>query len=173
MDAEEVIRRRFLSAFEQAIWAELPPGWADLRPERGKLRRSAAVLLQVAEQPHRKAMGGLLEEIAQGVGTAREGSRRREETRAREKPGEAALWRSIRELVDRAGETRPGEPNLFALELCRGQAWTGPLARLARDIGGRVPAATEEALTELARILLRATARKWSDEDRRSEKGAG
>ena len=173
MEADELIRRRFLSAFEQTVGAELPRGWAEPKPQRGKLRQSAAVLAQVAEQPDREAMGKLLEDIAKRV-AAHEGSRRQGDTSAGDKTGEAALWRNLGALVNRVGETRSGEPvNLFTLELCAGQVWAASLAHLAREVGGKIPAATEATLTALARILLRTTARRWSDDDRRREKGAG
>ncbi|MGH9361794.1 MAG: hypothetical protein ACRD2T_07735 [Thermoanaerobaculia bacterium] len=172
MDAEEVIRRRFLSAFEQTVRADLPGGWDEPVPERGKLRQSAAVLLQVAERPDREAMGKLLDEIAGRAG-GQEGARE-QEARELEQHAEAKLWLRLRDLVGRVGETRRGEPaNLFTLDLCAGQPWISPMAQVAREVGVKSPPATEETLTELARILLRAKARQWSEEDRRRDKEAG
>jgi hypothetical protein len=168
MDVERVVTRRFLAVCEQEAESALPAGWDGPRPETGKLRQSAAVLLLVAERPDRAAMMKLLAETADRVA-------RRQSTREDRQPGqeggEARLWRDIRTLLDRFGTIRPGTcGHLFDLEVCSQGPWSRRLEAVLRDVGGTPPAATEETLTELARILLRAKARRWSDEDKSREK---
>jgi|HubBroStandDraft_3_1064219.scaffolds.fasta_scaffold12092_4 hypothetical protein len=191
MDASEVVTRRFLAGFEGRAWSGLPGEWQAPKPEKGKRRRSAAVLLRVADERSLADMEHLLGEIAGRVqnrearasreaeatpGVRPAGSAKDPEESAEGAPGrpmaEAALWSEIARLV---GGLRRGQPevpeSLFTLEICRGETWIRPLAEALREVGGTPPAATKEALAELARILLRAKARQWSDADRRAERG--
>jgi len=168
MDAERIVTRRFLAACEQEARIALPAGWERPQPEAGKLRQSAAVLLRVAERPDRAAMQALLDEIADRV-ARRQGTR--EDRQDRDEIGEARLWREIRTLVSRLGEMRTGaRAGLFSLAVASHGPWSRELAAVLRTVGGTAPAAGEETLAELARILLRAKARQWSDQDKAREK---
>jgi hypothetical protein len=191
MDASEVVTRRFLTGFEGRAWSTLPGEWQAPRPAKGKLRRSAAVLLRVADEPSLAQMAELLGEIAGRVRSreargAREaeatpgvrlaGPARDSEEPAEGAPGrplaEADLWSEIARLLGSLRQGQPGVPeSLFTLEICRAETWIRPLAEALRHAGGTPPAATDEALAELGRILLRAKARQWSDADRRAERG--
>jgi hypothetical protein len=95
----------------------------------------------------------------------------REDRQPRAEGGEARLWREVRALLARLGETRSGKPgSLFDLAVCSQGRWSRQLEAVLRGMGGTAPAASEATLTELARILLRAKARQWSDEDKRRDK---
>lgn len=178
MDASEIVTGRFLAGFEQRAGAKLPKGWKEVRPEDGKLRRSAAVLLEVAERPTLDEMALRLAEIAQRV-AEREGRQRPSrdgDEAAGERGGklaESALWGEVRRLLGRLAEAQPGAraKDLFGLEICRGERWVGSLARSVLAAGFEPPPATAEALAAMGRILLRAKARQWSDEDRQHERG--
>jgi hypothetical protein len=161
-DAHQVFERRLLASLEQAAGVELPAAWRQ-RPGTENLRPAAAVVLRVATCGSRDEMARYLRETTERIAANREGRT----------GGEQELWSSLAGAVGQLGETREGAAGLLGLRLwdeVRGIP-VSELWRLLRDLLPGRPAADELFLTEVARVLLRALAKRWS-QDARQEEGA-
>lgn len=170
--AEEILERRHLQSLAQAAAAGLPAGWRDLAPPRGKARTAAAVLLRLAEAATCEAM---TEELA-ALTTCAE-----RQAHHRASPGgegaedtEATLWNRLRDLV-RALAPEPAAAGALAHLPAWSHLGGGGGGRSAtaieRPFRSLLPAdlpAREEVVAEAARILLRTTARAWTQEEERS-----
>jgi hypothetical protein len=177
MEASALIAARFLAAFEQAAQAELPAGWERPQAEPTRRREAAAVLLAASGLASRGEMKAFFDRVAGQVAERAAAKRRRpgEDGAAEEPDGDrgTALWRELATLLERISRTQPrADPSLFTLEVCARQSWIRALARALAAAAAPPPAASEEMLTALARILLRAKARRFTLEDRRRERGA-
>ena len=159
IEAGAVLERRLLASLEQAAEVQLPPSWQSLRPEPENLRPAAAVALRVAACGSRAGMARELRDTAERIGTHREGR----------SGGERELWSSLASAVERLGEAREGSEGLFGLRLWE-EVESVPVAEVWRDLRDLLPAqpaAGEPFLAALARVLLRALARRWSAEARK------
>lgn len=177
--AEQVLARRLLAALELAATVELPDKWMERDPDllEGKRRSAAAVLLGLADRPGREEMLAALDSFSKRA-TERARQRGRGSEEAGKAPNEVRFWRNLQDAIrnvgarhdDRAGGE--GEASDAPVPLRQLAAW-GPLGdhfqhicAPFRDPVPREVPASEEVLTEIVRILLRAKARRWMDEDR-------
>lgn len=163
MDTTKVYRERVLAAIEQALIAGLPTGWRDLEAPRSREREAAAVLLRLAEHD---ALAEMQQTAIEAAATAAE---RRHDPMA----GEERFWEGLKDLLARIGEGRQGGPRSVADLALWGE---GPVRSLVDGVdhafGG--PAAgsgalDEETLTAVARLVLRACARRWLIEARKAD----
>lgn len=165
MDAEKVYLERVFAAIEQTLNADLPPGWRDLRAPRSREREAAAVLLRLAGL-HK--LDQMQEEVTAALARA-------EERRHDPEAGEKRFWEGLRELLVRLGDGRQDGPPLSLADLALwGDGSVRPLIdRVDRVFRGTVAVAgavDDEALTGVARLVLRGTARRWLTQARKAER---
>ena len=169
ISAGTVFEERILYALEQAAVAQLPPGWVTLNPEGANLRSAARIAAAVAELPTRAEMAERLRDIACEVEANREG-----------RPGEQALWTELGQALDRLAHRPEGAASdLASLSLWADWSpWNGPespFLLLRRSFSGLLPtakAAGDEFLDRVARLLLRALARRWATRARDVERAS-
>lgn len=154
IDARELFERRLLAILEQRAGIEMPADWRRLQPEPSHLRPAAAAVLRVAETQTRDEMKALLRRWSDRIGYNREGR----------EGGEDKLWQGLAEALEHLAE-RPedGPAGLLGLSLWSAGAKV-PLDELWPVFRPSLPgtlAVREPFLDEVARVLLRALARKW------------
>jgi hypothetical protein len=157
IEARDLLERRLLAALEQAAMVELPAAWRP-RPAKEALRPAAAVVLRVASCGSRDEMVRELRATAARIAANREGRL----------GGERELWSSLAGAIERLGETGEEAQGLLGLRLWKEvegvairEIWSALRLQLPAQ-----PAAGEDFLAALSRVLLRALARRWSDEAR-------
>lgn len=156
--ARQVLERRLLASLEQGVGVELPSPWRDLRPSGPNLRAAAALLLRVATSTSRDRMAQALRDTAARVAKNRQGL----------EGAEQDLWPRVVQAIAGLGELQEGGSGLFGLRLWT-EADSVPLQELWQSLGDQAPAdleAGEPFLTEVARVLLGALARRWMNEAR-------
>lgn len=160
---QALLERRLLAALEAASRIELPAPWDRLRPRDAALRPAAAVLLRIAQRGDRAEMVADLRGIAEDV-AARRGGR---------EGGEQALWPQVARAIERLGTLSPGTQGVLGMALWSSPALHGSWAEVGRALRGLLPEPREPGerfLTALARSLLGALARKWTEDAQRKER---
>jgi hypothetical protein len=182
--ARDVLERRLLAALEQAVVVTLPEHWKGLDIDKGKRRSAAAVLLALADHASRQEMLAELDRIGMQAKTRAEQRGRASDEEGKEPP-EVKLWRDLHAAIEavtrRRDELEAGESKIDggAVPLRQLAVWHhigDPFQRICAPFRGSVlleEPASEPVAGEIARILLRAKARVWMDEDRNSRKQQG
>lgn len=164
LDVTEVLERRLLAALESATAAGPPDAWARLEAPRGGERQAAAVLVRLAERPSREEMIEEARKIAAAV------------AKRREKREPQPLWEEVAELLEALGEGPDGAAaaGVFGLALWR-RVKGFPLEPIHQTFRGVAPdaPARPELLAGAARVLLRARARRWVEDDLATTRSAG
>jgi hypothetical protein len=181
--ADHVLARRLLAALEQAAAVDLPSPWKKLSIGKGKRRSAAAVLLGLADRSNREDMLGALK-MYRLRAAERAKQRGRSADEDPKETEELKLWNDLDGAIHFVSARRPGGAEA---DVASGDDPV-PLRQLAvwerlganfdrvcqpfRDSGPLDAPAPNELLDEIARILLRAKARTWMDEDRAGRKSA-
>lgn len=165
LSVQRVLERRLLAAWHQQCSAGLPSEWQALAPEEGKRRAAAAVVQRLAELSTRAEMEAALEE------RARKAAERAKE-RGKKDPGagERNLWLQLKARLASLEEATGGpQPSLYSRRLW-GSGSSMPLSSIAgafRDFLSQPRPPGEAFLTGVAKVLLRALAKSWMEEDRK------
>ena len=156
LDPSLLFEKRLLHVVEQGVRVKPPGPWLRLEPPTGAERATASAFLRLAAEPTIAAMVARVRRID-------------EETRDRRDERSAQpIWSALVDLLEGIPLDSQGRPatTFYALAL-----WSSfqdnPMHTAFGALASKRPAApiTKHGLAELARLLLRAQARRWAEAD--------